>query len=225
MKNLVPALSALSLLVSLQACASDDDGAAQVGSTQGGAAGFAGNKGDPGGTGGAGGAGKGQGGSSACGMSSPSPKSECTTGDTCTYGDVLAICESDGWFVGRRATAAALATDTACKPIGKWQLAYHAGTKTGMFCTKPYEPDLEIRALPSGVLLASFLEGEVTISSDGCTISASTSQSHKNPSESWSSSTTIDLKLSGDAGTGTYTKANGGFCNGQEKGDLTATRL
>ncbi len=167
----------------------------------------------------------GQGGASACGTSSPPPKSECTAGDTCTYGDVLATCESDGWFVGRRATTAPLAPDAKCKPIGGWDLTYAPGTKTGTFCTAPYEPDLEVRALPSGELLASFLAGEVTISGDGCTISASTYQSHKNPSETWSSTTAIKLELSGDAGTGTYDKSNSGFCSGQEKGDLTATRL
>ena len=162
-----------------------------------------------------------------CGGEPPQDGSPCDAGSECEWSDgVLGICDQGAWFIGHKATEAPLPTDAACDPLGSWDLTYDAPTtSTGFPCTEEPEPDLQIKASSKGLLLARFAGGTATISPDGCSVSALTSQAYSNPSETWSAATEIALTLQGEEGTGSYTKRNSGFCSSEKKGPLSAKRL
>lgn len=160
-----------------------------------------------------------------CGSDPPQNGEPCSPGAVCSWGDLVGVCDEGGWFTGSKATGGAFSSGTPCNPVGRWHLVYGPPeSSVSSWCTEPSEFDLEIRTSPEGWLIAQFGGGTVHISDDGCSISASSSQSFTNPSENWTSSTKITLLLQGDSGAGLYTKSNSGFCVGAEDGPLTASR-
>lgn len=203
-----------------------------VGCGVGGSTGSGGSTGGFGGKGGFGGSlggsstgGAGQGGASGNCPGWPQPKgSSCPMpGVECTFGSEVSVCGADGWFTGVLATSGPLPSTATCDPRGQWDLVYTKGSMVGGFCGPAPEPDLEVRAIASGALIAGGGYDSVKIDDTGCHVTAKESSSFTGP-ESWTTSVAIDLTLSGDTGAGTYAKQSSGFCNGNEQGTLAAAR-
>jgi hypothetical protein len=106
----------------------------------------------------------------------------------------------------------------ACDPSGRWRIVFPAAN------CRP-ERNCNYYGLPPAYGLELDAPDQLSPSDDGCTLTYVETRPWENSSECGVVGYRLDLRIEGDAGTGTLLGVESGFCNGQSRTTALATRV